>query len=78
MLRAYRQELEANINRYLGEKRHLFDSVFESVRKSLELDDVDGYISAMNRVTQSNGEVPLFADMDEFDALMRSGNKIEI
>lgn len=76
MLTEYRIELEANIDRYMKGQRDFFDETFAQIKKALAIGDVDGYINAMNAITESCGEKPLFRNMEEFEALMASDRPI--
>ncbi len=72
MLRKYRAELEANISRYLSEMREFFDETFATMKASLQIGDIDGYISAANAITYKMGKRPIYDNFLQFDSLMKS------
>ena len=76
LLKEYRQQLEDGINKYLKEKRELFDATFLEIKSTLKIGDVDGYIAATNKVTRAFGGKPQFSNMAEFEALMASDEKV--
>ena len=76
MLAECRIELEANINRYMKNRREFFDETFAKIKDALELGDIDGYIDATNAITESCGKTPLFKDMEEFEDCMTSDTPI--
>ncbi len=72
LIRAYRQELEENIRQYLGTRMVLFNNAFDGLKSSLNIGDVDGFISSANQITAVLGKEVQFRDFDEFDSLMNS------
>lgn len=77
MLQEYRLSLEKTINEYLLEKQIFFNTTFDLIKESLDIGDIDGYISATNRITEGMGKRPLFNNMKEFDMLMTSETTIK-
>lgn len=76
MLKEFRRELEANIEKYLRERRLFFNDTFSEIESALGIGDVDGYIAATNRITAAFGGKPQFSNMTEFDSLMLSEEPI--
>ena len=76
MLQEYRTQLEHLINEYLSSYSDVFRSAFDEIKQSLEIGDIDGYISSMNIITKSMGKEALFENKDEFEKLMNSSEKI--
>lgn len=72
LIRAYRQELEANIRQYLGTRMVLFNNAFDGLKSSLDIGDVDGFIANANQISAALGKEVQFKDFDEFDSLMNS------
>lgn len=78
MIRAYRQELEAHINNYLETKAAIFNDAFNGIKDALQIGDIDGYITATNKITKALGKETLFENQKECDELMLSGMTIKI
>lgn len=72
MLQSYRAELEEKIQQVFSNRRQFFDSVFDQMKNALQIDDPNGYISAVNRITERCGKEPLFRNTEEFDELMEN------
>ncbi|MBO1304542.1 hypothetical protein JZO70_00095 [Enterococcus sp. 669A] len=69
-MRAYRKEMNEIINEYLSSHKQVFDSAFSGIKDSLQIGDVDGFISNVNSITkQLNGNVQ-FETMDEFEQMI--------
>lgn len=78
LMREYRKEVERVIQQYLTEHVNTFHEAFNEIKKSLELDDVDGFISGANKITEKLGGKPIFSNFQEFDNFMRSDATITI
>lgn len=72
MIRKYRAEMESVIEEYLSVHMELFHSAFDGIKASLEIGDIDGFISSTNKISEAFGRKSQFADMNEFDAIMSS------
>lgn len=72
MIREYRAEMEAVIDRYMVREKTFFDEAFASIKQSIGANDIDGFIDAMNTIVVAYGGKPRFRDMGEFDDLMSS------
>ena len=78
MLKEYRDELERFINEYLSETAAVFDEAFAAMKEKLKIGDVDGYLSSVNRITETCGKKPLAMTKKEVDDLMASPGTINI
>ena len=76
MIREYRKEMETAIERYFAGERAFFDDTFSRIKNSIEANDVDGYIDAMNAVATRHGGSPQFRNMAEFNDFMASGDAL--
>ena len=64
--------MEALISEYLTSHITAFHAAFDTMRDSLSLGDIDGFISGANTITQKLGGRVQFRNMQEFDAFMDS------
>lgn len=78
MIRAYRAEVEQTISKYFNEYKTLFNNSFDGIKQSLQIGDVDGFISSTNEITIGLGKKPIFNNRKEFDDLMQSETIIKI
>lgn len=78
MIRAYRLEVEQTISKYFDEYMTLFNNSFDGIKQSLQIGDVDGFISSTNEITIGLGKNPVFNNRKEFDDLMQSETIIKI
>ena len=70
LIKECREELQANVDKYLKEKVQFFDDTFNYVKRCLEIGDVDGYISGTNTVIRYLGGTPQYNNKKEFDEIM--------
>lgn len=77
LLGGYRQELEKLIREHLDAQQEMFGRTFSEIKLALAIDDVDGAIDGMNRITEAFGKKPLFRNKAELDALMASPEPLE-
>lgn len=78
MIRAYRAEVEQTISKYFDEYMTLFNDSFNGIKQSLQIGDVDGFISSTNKITIGLGKKPIFHNRTEFDSLMQNETIIKI
>lgn len=78
MIRTYREDLERLISAYLDEKRQTFQIAFDSIKTSLAIGDVDGYIVGVNSISETLGREPQFHSQKEFDQLMASDTTFQL
>ncbi|MBP3207785.1 MAG: hypothetical protein J6M21_05950 [Campylobacter sp.] len=78
MIKAYRAELQANINAYLSDHIAEFDRAFSRMSDMYKLGDIDGFIKNANLLTENLGGETQFKDFDEFNALIEKGETIII
>ena len=78
MLQSYRQELEIYHKKQMQMERALFDSVFDGVKKALDIGDIDGFISSVNQVTIAYGGKPVFNNMQDLEIIMDSDSPIRL
>ena len=77
-IREYRMEVEKLIGEYLVSKIEPFQSAFDSIKSSLEIGDVDGFISGANSISELFGREAQFHNMNEFDAIMASNEAFKL
>ncbi len=75
LVKECRAELQANIDKYLENKKAFFEVTFNSVKECLELGDIDGYIAGTNEMIRHLGGTPQYSSKAEFDALMADPTK---
>lgn len=78
LIRAYRLELEQAISKYLTSNMEIFHNSFDSVKSSLEIGDIDGFITGTNAISKALGREVQFRCLSEFDALMNSDQKFKL
>lgn len=76
MLREYREQVEKTIQTYLQAYTAIFEQAFDSIKSSLDVGDIDGFISGANAITRALGEKPQFETMDEFENFMSNGSAL--
>lgn len=72
LIREYRTEIEMVINQYLSSNMEIFHNAFDEIKRSLNVGDVDGFISGTNAISVQLGREPQFSDFDEFEKIMES------
>ena len=77
-LKAYQKELRNSFEVYKLREENLFIAVIDGMNEAMQLDDIDGYIESINKLTIHYGGEPLFGNMDEFENLMKSNEIIII
>lgn len=78
MIKAYRAEMEKNIGEYFSNYMNLFNDSFNGIKQSLQIGDVDGFISSTNKIVEGLGKKPIFNNQNDFDKLMMSEEIIKI
>ena len=78
MMREYRAELTAVLDRHLARRKALFDEAFAKVEEAIKTNDASGYIGAMNDIAAAHGRKPQFHDTAECDDLMSSCKAVVI
>ena len=78
MIRAYRLELEGTISKYLVSNMEAFQQSFDDVKTSLEIGNIDGFISGANSISKVLGRPPQFENLDEFSAIMDSNTTFKL
>ena len=78
LIKSYRAELEKSIKDYFADYLAVFIESFDGIKRSLEIGDVDGYISSMNQITSALGKETLFSTCEDFDKLMSDNTLIKI
>lgn len=78
LIREYRAEMEAVIAEYLATNIAVFHEAFHEIKDSLNIGDVDGFISGANEISRQLGKEPLFSDFEDFEQLMESDSVIKI
>lgn len=69
-LRQYRAEMQQYIDEYFRGHYEVINDSFESIKQSLQLGDIDGFISSANSITLSLGKSPLFETFEQCDEIM--------
>lgn len=72
LIRTYRLELEQSISKYLVSSIEEFHRSFDNIKASLDIGDVDGFITGVNEISQALGKEPQFKCMNEFESIMNS------
>ena len=78
LMKEYRAEIEDIIKKYLVSNMTLFHEAFDGIKATLDIGDVDGFISEVNSISEQLGRKPQFSDFDEFEQLMKSDLTIKI
>lgn len=78
LIREYRAEIEEAIQTYLQSAAQVFHDAFSELKASLEIGDVDGFISGANTVTRALGKEVSFSSFDEFDSLMNRSEAFKL
>lgn len=76
LIKEYRLELEEMMKKYFNSNMVVFQEAFQSIKTSLQIGDIDGFISQTNTITKQLGGNPQFTDFNEFNAIMDSSEKI--
>ncbi len=71
-IRAYRQEMSKYMDSYISDYATAFNNAFSTIKSSLNIGDVDGFIDSVNQITHKLGGKTQFSNMNEFNALMKS------
>lgn len=77
-IREYRVEMEIAIRNYFSHHLHSFYNAFAKMQETFHTGNVDFLIEGMNDITETLGGEVLFHNIDEFDELMKSRQKIII
>ncbi|MBR6664952.1 MAG: hypothetical protein IKL22_04445 [Lachnospiraceae bacterium] len=73
MIREYRTQMSATIEKYLSDKMEVFNESFAGIKEALEIGDVDLFIESSNSIIDSLGGNKPFESMDEFNEKMLNG-----
>jgi len=71
-IRQYRIELEQIFSKYFTEHLSTFRSAFAGIKKSLEEDNIDGFIDSMTIIPQYLGKKVQFRNMTDFIGIMNN------
>lgn len=71
-IQQYRREIQQITESYFMEYQNVFDSAFTSIKHSMQIGDVDGFIKGMNTITHQMGGTTQFETKEEFDQCMMS------
>ncbi len=72
LIKQYRAEMEAAVNKYLTRHYETFEHAFETMNQALLENDSDGYIRGNVEIQKLLGHEVQFTNQDEFDDLMDS------
>lgn len=75
-IKQYRAELTAFTNQYFEDKYDAIDNAFLHLKRSLSIDNIDGFIEAANSITKDSGDKPLFSNFKEFKEMMKNSDEI--
>ena len=78
LIRQYRKEMEECISQYLIDGITIFHDAFDSLKSSLEIGDVDGFITGANTITAALGKEVQFNTLDEFESLMNGSIALKL
>ena len=78
LIKEYRMQMEMNIQKYLGTHMVIFNNAFRELKSSLDIGDVDGFISNTNTITKTLGKEVQFNTFNEFDKLMQSDTALKL
>lgn len=78
LIRAYRLEVEQAISEYLTSNMEIFHNSFDSIKSSLAIGDIDGFITGANAISEALGREVQFRSLSEFDALMNSDQNFRL
>ena len=77
MIKAYREEMEAEVSRYLGDHYAVFEAGFEAMNQAMIDDDIDGFISGNVMIQEALGYDVQYRNQAEFEELMYSDEPFE-
>lgn len=78
MIREYRTQMNAIIEKYLTDTMEVFNESFLGIKSALAIGDVDFFIDSANNITDAlDGNKP-FETMDDFNEKMLSGSTFKI
>ena len=72
MYKAYREELQRQIDEYLYDYRSCFDSALGDIEQGFRMGDADSIVSGANKITEKLGGKVAFNDMKEFKEYLNS------
>ena len=72
MLEEYRKEMNEMVNKYMTEHKAVFKNAFQQMEDAIGLNDIDGFISGANKITEKLGGKVKYRNFDEFDAFVKS------
>lgn len=78
LIRAYRLELEQSIGEYLVSNMEEFHRSFANIKASLDIGDIDGFITGANVITEALGKKPQFKSMNEFEVILNSSTDFKL
>lgn len=76
LIQKYRQDLEANINKYLSEHRTIFFDALGTLQCAFNTGDVDGVILGANKISTVLGRNVQFNNFEGFDNFMNSNEAL--
>ena len=71
-LKEYHEKINSLISQYLTDYIMTFNTAFDIMKESLNIGDIDGFISGANAITQKLGGTVQFSNMNEFNNFMDS------
>lgn len=77
-LKAYQKELRDDFKKYKLKEENLFMAVIDGMNEAMQLENIDGYIESVNKLTIHYGGEPLFGNMEELEDIMNSNEIIII
>ncbi len=72
LIRQYRKEMEQIVSRYMIDHIETFHNSFDTIKQSLELGDIDGFITGTNAISKKLGKKVQFDTFNEFNSLMEN------
>lgn len=78
MIRAYRLQAEAMVERYLCDHLQTFNQGFQEISLSLQTNDIDGFMVANATIQAKLAHQAQFSSFSEFDALMQNNTPLKL
>lgn len=78
MIKEYRAEINAVIEKYLSETIEVFNESFDGINNALAIGDVDWFIESANNITKAFGGKNSFENLEEFRTQLLSDEVFEL